>query len=50
MNSTTLDRTVGCCIESSAHHEALKVERALGFRVRAAEGEPGLMVVEADLA
>lgn len=38
------------CIESSAHHEALEVERALGFHVRAAEGEPGLMVVEADLA
>jgi GNAT superfamily N-acetyltransferase len=38
------------CIESSSNHEALEVERSLGFHVRAAEGEPGLMVVEADLA
>jgi RimJ/RimL family protein N-acetyltransferase len=38
------------CIESSANHDALEVERSLGFHARVAEGEPGLMLVEANLA
>ena len=37
-------------IESSANHDALEVEHALGFRARVYEDEPGLLIVEADLA
>lgn len=38
------------CIESRSHHEALEVERALGFQARAVEDDPTLILVEADLA
>jgi acetyltransferase len=38
------------CVESLSNHDALEVERALGFRSHAIEGEPGLLLVEADLA
>jgi acetyltransferase len=38
------------CIESRANHDALEVERALGFRARPMEGDPDLLLVEADLA
>ena len=37
------------CIESRANHDALEVERTLGFHARPMEGEPGLLLVEADL-
>lgn len=37
-------------VENSANHDALEVEHALGFSARAYEDEPGLVVVEADLA
>jgi len=36
-------------IESRANHDALEVEQALGFRARPVEGDPTLMLVEADL-
>ena len=38
------------CIENSSNHDALEVERALGFHARKLYGEPGLILVEADLA
>ena len=37
-------------IEDRANHDALEFERALGFRARPVEGEPSLVMVEADLA
>ena len=37
-------------VESRANHDALEVERTLGFRARQMEGEPDLLLVEADLA
>lgn len=37
-------------IENSANHDALEVEHALGFSARVWEDEPGLVIVEADLA
>lgn len=37
-------------VESSANHDALEVEHALGFRARVYDGEPGQVIVEADLA
>lgn len=37
-------------IESRNHHDALEVEQTLGFRCRAVDGEPSLVMVEADLA
>ena len=36
-------------IESRANHDALEVERALGFHTREFEGDPSLVLVEADL-
>ena len=38
------------CIESLSNHDALEVERTLGFHARAMDGEPGLLLVEAELA
>ena len=38
------------CIESSSNHDALEVGRALGFRARELDGEPGLILLEAALA
>ena len=38
------------CIESLSNHDALEVERTLGFHARAIDGEPGLLLVEAELA
>jgi GNAT superfamily N-acetyltransferase len=38
------------CVESRDHHEAIEVEQALGFRARGVEGEPTLVLVEAELA
>lgn len=37
-------------VESRVNHDAVEVERALGFTVRAFEGEPALVVVEKTLA
>lgn len=37
-------------VESSANHDALEVEHALGFSARVYDGEPGMVIVEADLA
>jgi acetyltransferase len=37
-------------VESRANHDALEVERALGFHAKPVEGDPGLVMVEADLA
>lgn len=37
-------------VESRDNHDALEVERALGFSARAIDGEPGLVLVEVDLA
>lgn len=38
------------CLESRANHDALEVERTLGFRACALEDEPGLVLLEAKLA
>lgn len=38
------------CIESRSNHDALEVERSLGFHGRDIGDEPSLMLVEADLA
>ena len=38
------------CIESRSNHDALEVEHALGFRARDADGEAGLVLLEAQLA
>jgi acetyltransferase len=38
------------CIESRANHDAVEVERTLGFRARALEDEPGLILLEAQLS
>lgn len=36
-------------IESRANHAAIEVEQALGFEARAYEGDPGLVLIEAEL-
>lgn len=38
-----------CAIESRDNHRAIEIERALGFRVSEYEGDPALLLVEADL-
>ena len=38
------------CIESRANHDALEVERTLGFHARPLEGEADTLLVEAELA
>jgi GNAT superfamily N-acetyltransferase len=38
------------CLESRSNHEALEVERALGFHASGSEQEPGLIMLEADVA
>jgi len=37
-------------IESRENHDALEVERALGFETRAIDGDPTVVLLEADLA
>lgn len=37
------------CIESRANHEAIELEREMGFTARSYESEPGLVLVEAVL-
>lgn len=37
------------CIESRDNHDALEVERALGFHALAVEDDPGVMLLESDL-
>ena len=37
-------------VESRANHDALEVERALGFHAQPVEGDPSLVQVEMDLA
>lgn len=36
-------------VESRDNHDALAIERALGFRAKELDGDPGLVLVEADL-
>jgi len=36
-------------IESRANHAAIEVEQALGFKAKAYEGDPGLVLIEAEL-
>jgi GNAT superfamily N-acetyltransferase len=38
------------CVESRSNHDALEVERTLGFHVCATEQEPGLIALETKLA
>lgn len=38
------------CLESRSNHDALEVERTLGFHAGATEQEPGLIMLEAEVA